>query len=460
MIRQTLSYVASVTGGTLAGADATFVGVTTDSRHMSPGGLFIPLIGERFDGHDYCETAVEYGAAGFLWKKGTKLPDALRFSSYVEVDDTQKALQDLAKAYRKSLPIKVVGVTGSNGKTSTKDLLAGVLSQRYNTYKTEGNFNNHIGLPLSILSLDDSVEIAVLEMGMSGLGEISVLADIAKPEIGVITNIGEAHIGLLGSRDAIAQAKWELIASLPAGGVAILPADEPLLESRVVPAGVRTLWIGDGVRASLTLQDYHSEEPSGSSFKIAGSPQIFHLPVPGAHQARNALSAIAVGDFLGVSREDAARGLANVALTKMRMEVLAVSDKLVIINDAYNAAPLSVRAALDVLKDSIGDVRIAVLGDMLELGDETIRMHEEVGAAAAISKADVLLAVGQFADSYARGWLLQQGDSNRPVRTARTAKEAAQDLKQVLAQYGDKRCVVLVKGSRRVGLEHVVDVLK
>ncbi len=454
MIQSTLSEIASGLLVDVPSHDVSFVGVGTDSRTIDRGSLYIPLRGEYFDGHDFVRAALQNGAAGFLWDRTVALPDEFVSMPHLLVQDTLAALQSLAQWYRRALPVNVVAITGSNGKTSTKDLVACVLSVHFTTYKTDGNLNNHIGLPLSILRLPKDTQIAVLEMGMNSLGEIKRLCEIAQPDIGVITNIGEAHIGRLGSRANIARAKWELIESLGSGALAIVPDDEPLIEQLSVPYGVSVWRFGESARADVGFTNYGVRD-SASLFTLLPEGLHVKLPVLGKHQVCNAVCALAVAKFLGVDLTLATAALESVSLTKMRMEIVSVSDEITLINDAYNAAPSSTYAALDVLKNLPGDYRIAVLGDMMELGQESERLHEEVGIATARSGVNVLLAVGQFADQMVKGAVGVQ--PHMEALAVQGIAEAQPILQSWLQSENRKgKTLILVKASRSMKFEQLV----
>ena len=465
MIVKSLSFVAAATGGQRAGDDIICHGVTTDTRMAILGKLFIPLQGDRFDGHDYVQQAVEQGASCFLWGSKQPVPERLRLVPHIRVTDTLRALQDLASAYRQSLTVRVIGVTGSNGKTSAKDMIAAILADSFITYKTQGNLNNHIGLPLSILNWNEDVQVAVLEMGMSAPNEIALLARIARPEIGVITNIGEAHIGLLGSRENIACAKWELISALPPHGLAVLPADERLLRRLPVPSGVQTMWAGEDRDADIRFSNYTLTDAFGCQFRLDHCKDaleeeslVFELPVPGRHQVRNALCAIAVAAHFGIDHKLMQQRLAQAQLTPMRMQILQPKDDLIILLDAYNAAPASLQAALLVLRDLPVNRRIAVLGDMLELGEQSAMMHEQMGRVTAYI-ADSLIAVGMFGRDYIAGIKAAGWDDAHVLLAVETVDQARNELKNILDHTDGVKTAVLIKGSRKIQLERILESL-
>lgn len=449
-MKMNLSRVAEIAPGERAGADIRVTGVSADSRNVKSGDLFVPLAGERVDGHDFVVRAMQAGAAAFLWERGRGDPPAeLAALPHVRVDSSLETLQRMARARRDELPLTVVGVTGSNGKTSTKDLIAAVAATGRRTVKTPGNLNSQIGLPLTVLNIADDAEVAVLEMGMTGPGHIANLCGIARPDIGVITIVGEAHLEFLGSRVAIAQAKWELIDSLPSGGLAVLPDDEPLFDRLRVPDGVRVSYAGETERASLQLAEFQPT-PDGCRFRLADG-DWFELPLPGRHLAHNALRAIAVGDEIGIPRDRIREALRLVQITGMRTQVTHPVPGVTLINDAYNAAPTSTRAALAVLAQTPADLRIAVLGDMLELGPDSPALHAETGRAVARCGVGRAFFIGEFAGDYARG--AGMGEICSGMEDALPAVVAA-----VCSALGEGRTVaLLLKGSRRLGLERLAD---
>lgn len=457
MIRATLSQIAAVLHALSPAQDIEFHGVSTDSRQVSPRALYIPLRGEHFDGHDFVRAALDNGASSFLWDQSLPVPTEVSHVPHVLVTDTLQALQSIAMFYRRELGVKVVAITGSNGKTSTKDLVAQVLSVQFNTYKTEGNLNNHIGLPLSILRMPENTEIAVLEMGMNALLEIARLCEIAQPDVGVITNIGEAHIGMLGSRENIARAKWELIESLQPGALAILPDDEPLIQDLTVPPGVAVWYVGESPEAQLQISHYHPVD-GGCSFMILPDQFTVNLPIHGKHQARNALCAFACAKFFAIDGTSVASALGKSSLTHMRMEVVELSDTLTLINDAYNAAPSSTYAALTVLQELPCDYRIAVLGDMMELGQESERLHAKVGVAVMHSGTNALLAVGDYAHN-----MVQEVHESASFQVATAANITdAWPILQSLIQSNQSigKTVILLKASRKMQFEQLVILLK
>ncbi|MDF2909226.1 MAG: UDP-N-acetylmuramoyl-tripeptide--D-alanyl-D-alanine ligase, partial [Sporolactobacillus laevolacticus] len=352
-----------------------------DSRKIVADGLFVPLVGEHFNGHHYLEQAIEHGAVAAIWMEREPLPEHLPqgFPLFF-VRDTLSAIQSMAKSYLNQTRPKIIAVTGSNGKTTTKDMLYGILHQSFRTYKTQGNFNNHIGVPLTILSMPKDTEVLVLEMGMNHFGELTFLSQMAKPDIAIITNIGESHIEYLGSREGIARAKLEIVNGLRKRGTLILDGDEPLLADiqtyafQIVRCGFSN---GNNWRITDIV-----ESVSGSSFSLNKQKETFNVPVLGRHNVKNAVLSFAAARILGMDMEKIQIGLEKLSLTKLRFERVDGLNGSVLINDCYNASPTSMKASLETLKTLPGfKKRIAVLGDMYELGKNEEALHKSVAAA-------------------------------------------------------------------------------
>jgi UDP-N-acetylmuramoyl-tripeptide--D-alanyl-D-alanine ligase len=395
-----------------------------DSRHAGPGDLFVGLPGERVDGGRFADAVLGAGAWGVLVGEGWGgVEDPTDGGGAVIVaQDPLAALQHLATAWRRELGAQVVGVTGSTGKTSTTDLLAAMVDQRRRVVATPANLNTEIGLPLTILGAPAGTEVLVLEMAMRGRGQIAELAAIAEPDVGVIVNVGPVHLELLGSIEAIAATKAELLGGLRPGGTAVIPTAEPLLDP-YRRDDVMTVTFG----------------PGGD---VAELPEGLRLPFTSAHMRQNALAALAAARAVGVEPE----GQIAVALSAMRGQRLELPGGIVVVNDCYNANPMSMRAALDDLAVSATGRRIAVLGDMLELGPDELRFHEEIGAHARAAGVDVLVTVGPLAQAMAAPF----GGETHHASDA----QAATRLVGTLVAPGD---TVLVKASRGVGLEAVAE---
>jgi UDP-N-acetylmuramoyl-tripeptide--D-alanyl-D-alanine ligase len=403
--------------------------VVIDSREIGEGDLFVGLTGGNVDGGRFAPQALAAGAWGVLvHPRHADAARCARPGTLLAADDPLAALGRLATAWRRALRCKVIGITGSTGKTSTKDLLAGMLAPQRRVVATAQNLNTEIGLPLTVLGAPPGTEVLVLEMAMRGAGQIAELAAIAEPDVGVIVNIGPVHLELLGSVEAIAATKSELIAALEPGGTAVIPAGEPLLEAHR-RADVRTVTFG----------------PGGD---VAELPDGLTVPFTSAHMRTNALAALAAARAVGVEPA----GAVNVALSNLRGQRIELPGDIVVVNDCYNANPMSMRAALDDLAASASGRRVAVLGDMLELGPEEVRFHEEAGARARMAGVDVLVTVGALARHMAGAF----GGTDGAVVNADDARAAA-ELVPGLLEPGD---TVLVKGSRGVGLEVVAQALE
>jgi UDP-N-acetylmuramoyl-tripeptide--D-alanyl-D-alanine ligase len=454
MIRFSIEDLVAATEGKLAGmGESTMVsGISTDSRQINAGDLFIPLIGENFDGHDYIQSAFDKGAAATLTQR-----ESLDFpgKTVIFVEDTLKALQSLAQWYRSIFDIPFIGITGSVGKTSTKEMVACAIGERYNVLKNEGNLNNEIGLPLTMFNLDTSHEAAVVEMGMSAVGEIKALASIVRPKVGIITNIGISHIENLGSRQNILKAKLELLDGLQPDGLLILNGDDIMLSGVKDLLSCRT--VSYGLEEGVDYQAYNvqSRGEFGIDFSITVGEREYaiHLPVPGVHNVYNALAAVAAGLELGVPMQDLQAGISHFRPGKMRLNILKAHD-MTIINDTYNASPQSMYAALDVLVELQSTRKIAVLGDMLELGDWSERAHVETGIQAARKKPDMLVTVGKEAANIIKGAIEAGFPPNRTIALQKN-QEAVEYLRKTL-QPGD---AVLVKGSRSMKMEQIVQAL-
>ena len=445
--------ILKATGGTIIseGERTSVTAVSTDSRMAGPGELFIPLIGERFDGHDYILKAFENGAAAALTQKDQISPDG---RVLIRVGDTSAALRELAAYYRSKFHIPFVGITGSVGKTSTKDMVASVLGRRFNVLSTEGNLNNEIGVPLTVFKLDEMHGVAVLEMGMSGFGEISRLTAIVKPAVAIITNVGMSHIEKLGSRNNILRAKLEILEGLDSNGLVVLNRDDNLLDGVKNLLNHRTVSYGMEEGADYQAGNIISCGEGGIDFglTVEGRAYDVHLPVPGIHNVNNALAAVAAGRELNVPMEDIIEGIAAYKPGKMRLNIISANG-LRIINDTYNASPQSMKAALDVLEEiGMTGCRIAVLGDMLEMGDWAKEAHSEVGRYAAGKRLSRLITVGPNATYIGEG-AIEAGFPEEAVSIFSNNKEAARFIEKIV-QNGD---TILIKGSRGMKMEELAN---
>lgn len=421
-------------------------GAHIDSRAIEKGNLYIPIIGARVDGHTFFKSAFDNGAAAMLWQENIEgAPSDLPL---IYVKNTEIALRELATAYRNQLNFKIVGITGSNGKTSTKDILSSMLAAKFSVHKTAGNFNSEFGMPLTILRAPEDTEICVLEMGMRGLGQISLLSKIARPDAAIITNIGEAHIEELGSRENISIAKFEITDGLTEEGIFVYPGEEPLLKPKAAALNKALITFGE-----TAANDYYptalSTLEDGMEFTVSGSEKALYLPILGKHNVMNALAAIAVARRFGMDFDEIQQGLSALEMSKMRMELSKTKSGLTLINDAYNSSPTSVRATLDLLGSLQGyRKKIVVLADMLELGEKEADYHAEIGAAIDPGVVDAVFAFGPLATTH-----LAAASRVQDTR----AFQDKETLAQALIQLGRSGDIVLIKGSRGMKLEEVIE---
>jgi len=452
MIRLTLAEVAELTGGTLTDGDpaaAVTGAVTLDSRTVAPGDLFVAVAGERVDGHDFLAAAGTARAVGALCTR----PDPAL--PCVVVDDPVVALGRLAAGVHARLAaggLRTLALTGSSGKTSTKDLLGQVLATAGATVSPPGSFNNDIGLPLTVLSADEDTRFLVLEMGARGIGHIARLCAVARPQIGIVLNVGSAHLGEFGSAAVIAQAKGELVEALPEGGTAVLNADDPRVLGMAPRTRAHVVTTGRSPDADVRATDVTLDDSARGRFTLvaAGEEHPVALRVVGEHQVANALSAAAAALAAGMAPADVAGALSSAgALSRWRMEVQRRSDGVTVVNDAYNANPESMRAALAALAGMPADRRIAVLGAMAELGDDAVVEHERLGRDVAAAGIDLVVAVGPDAVGIADG-AAAAGRRRGEESVLVPDRAAARQLMSEVLRPGD---VVLVKASRSYRLE-------
>ncbi len=453
----TIGRIAEMCGGQLSGAaEAVCHGVVIDSRQVYENCLFIPIIGERVDGHDFVADVLSKGAAAALWQRDRGDAPA---GNIIIVDDTLVALQQLASAYLQQCHPQVVGITGSNGKTTTKDMVAALLGQAYRVHRTAGNYNSHIGLPLTILSMPADTEMLILEMGMRARGEIEFLSQLAEPDTVVITNIGESHLEQLGSREEIARAKLEIVTGLKRNGLFIYPGDEPLLKHILVEP--EFLNLSDVRFCTFGLEQSNDLHPIGimnqGQHMVFTTPRypdiVWTLPLLGLHNVSNAMAAMLVAEHYNVTPAQIQNGFSTLRLTGMRIEMTTGRDGIMLLNDAYNASPSSMKAAIDVLHQLKGYSRkLAVLGDMLELGQDEDRYHQQIGEDVA-GKVDWLFTYGQRSLAIARGARMNMPQEQ--IRSYQSKQELIHDLLE-LATSGD---VILFKASRGMRLEEVLQAL-
>ena len=455
MIPVTLAEVAAATGGSLAGGaspdDVVSGSVVTDSRQVEPGSLFVALPGESVDGHDFASAAVRAGASAVLASRALEVP-------CVVVDDTAVALGRVARDVVDRVGVTVVAITGSSGKTTTKDMLAAVLGRLGPVVAPEGSFNNEVGLPITALRCDSSTRVLVAEMGARGRGHIAYLCGITPPQVSVVLNVGSAHLGEFGSRAAIATAKSEIVQALPADGLAVLNADDQAVAAMADVTEAPVVLVGESAHADLRAVDVRLDSAGRASFTLAEGDDraAVTMRLVGEHQVANALSVAAVARHLGMRLADVAEALGQVGTTsRWRMEVSERADGVTVINDAYNANPESVRAALKALVGIAGERRSwAVLGEMRELGEGSALEHDAIGRLAVRLNVDRLVAVGEGARAVHLG-AAHEGSWGRESAWVPDRAAALALLRREL-QPGD---VVLVKGSRLVGLETVADAL-
>lgn len=429
-------------------------GVCIDSRKVVAGNLYIPIRGVNHNGHVFVQQAIEHGAKAVLWER--REPNPPKDVVVILVEDTTKALQQLAKAYRHQLSMKVVGITGSNGKTSAKDILASVLSQHYITQKTMGNYNNEIGVPLTLLSFSEQIEAAVVEMGMENLGELSFLTRLVEPDIAIITNVGTAHLENLKTLENIAKAKVEIAEGLKAGGMLIYNGDQTLLRDAVraaqLPGDIAIRTFGMHEQNDYWI-DKIRQKPEGLYFQV---PQLDELPffmdMIGSHQAYNATAALIAAKAWRVSVDEMRKGLAVIEKTGLRNELI-ICGKCLILNDAYKSNPQSTLAALDTMAAFALPYKIAVLGDMLELGETSDWIHYDIGKQLASYHLDEVLTIGDMSRYTA------QGAFNTCEHTFVRHMTDKEELLAYLQPYRQKNCMILVKGSRGMQLDTLVDAL-
>jgi UDP-N-acetylmuramoyl-tripeptide--D-alanyl-D-alanine ligase len=448
-----------VTGEVVAGMPQTvFSGLEVDSRAITRGMAFFALPGERVDGHAYVGAAVKAGARVALVSRFDDDVSAQATDpnlAVVQVSDVAAALRALATYHRGTLRCPVVGITGSTGKTSTKDFLVAALGPDRGVAATRGNRNNELGVPLTVLEAGPETGVLVVEMGMRAEGEIESLCSIARPTCGIVTNIGQTHLETLGSEEAIARAKGELVGCVPPSGRVFLNGDDAWSRSLEARSAAPVTWYGTGEKADVRATGIEVDESGRASFDLRAGEQSVRvsLPLPGRHHAYPAAAAAAAAMYLGVPLEDIAARLAKVRMTGMRMQVFMAANGITVVNDAYNANPTSMRAAVVALADMRArGSRVAVLGDMAELGSLTELAHFRIGEAVAASGIERLVTVGERAKRIAEG-AIAAGMPAGNVRPCATVSEGSEVLDDLLVS-GD---VVLVKASRSMGLERIVE---
>ena len=436
--------------------DQEISAITTDSRKIEKDCLFVPIVGERVDAHRFIPDVMTKGALATLSER--ELPEA--DYAYIQVDAALQAVKDIAEFYLEQLQIPVVGITGSVGKTSTKEVIASVLKEKYRTLKTQGNFNNELGLPLTVFRLRDEDQIAVLEMGISDFGEMTRLAKIAKPDTCVITNIGTCHLENLGDRDGVLKAKTEIFQYVKRN--IVLNGDDDKLSTVKEYNGMQPVFFGNGENASVTCENVESRGLKGMSCDIClkgkmaenGELQTFHvdIPMPGRHMVSNALAAATVGKLYGLNAEQIKNGIESLEPVSGRFNMIE-TDKFMIVDDCYNANPMSMKASLDVLQDGLGR-KVAILGDMGELGTDEAALHEGVGVHAGQCRIDACICVGPLAAHIA-----EKASQTNPDLTVIREKDLESLLKN-LNTYVKPGDTILVKASHFMKFENVVKALQ
>jgi UDP-N-acetylmuramoyl-tripeptide--D-alanyl-D-alanine ligase len=458
-MRMSLEEVAAILGSSVREGARVAVGYSIDSRTVRPGELFFAIRGPRMDGHAFVERAIERGALGAVVEKGFPgLAPAVPPASVITVPDTTAALQKLAHAVRRKWGRKLVAITGSAGKTTTKEMTATLLSTRFSVLKSPGNLNNDYGLPLTLLQLEPSHEVAVVELAMSAPGEIARLAQIAEPQVGVVTNVAPVHLQFFDSVDSIAAAKRELIENLPANGTAVLNYDDVRVRRFAEGFGGHVVTYGFEPKAMFRAAGLRPVGEKATEFKVEGKgiEGDFRLPLPGRHNVQNALAAIATASLFEIPASDIRKALLQFQNLHQRSEVLTLPGAITLLNDSYNSNPLALERMLETLSTWPGAVRrIVVAGEMLELGPESAVLHRHAGKSCVDYGVDWLIAVQGDARFLLEG-ALEAGHPPELGRFFPTAEEAANFCAGLLGG-GD---VVLVKGSRGVHLEKVIELLQ
>ncbi|MDA1866948.1 UDP-N-acetylmuramoyl-tripeptide--D-alanyl-D-alanine ligase [Bacillus thuringiensis] len=422
-------------------------GVCIDSKKITKGNLFVPIIRVK-DGHDYVKEAMEKGAAASLWKKS--YGDPPKGIPIIFVDDTLLALQKIARYYRKTSNVKVIGITGSNGKTMVKDIISTILSTTYRVHKTKGNLNSQIGLPLTILEMKQDTELLILEMGMSETGQIRNLAQIAQPDVAIITMIGQSHLETLGSREEIAKAKFEIVDGLNDGGLFLYNGDEPLLSQNINMLGIESKSFGGKYTNDLFPTNVQLDE-YGVHFKLNHSKIQYDVPLHGKHNIFNTIVGIAVGQFYKVPIEKIQEALQQINITQMRFQFLTAKTGFTIINDAWNASPSSMRAAIETLqKLNAYKKKIIVIGDMLELGKKAETYHREIGKMLNEESIQYVFTYGELAKIVAEE--ARKNYHTGKIKSFDNKAKIAEEVLKVIT----KKDVVLLKGSRGMALEEIV----
>lgn len=451
MIERKLLDIARMCDGELyniSHSDIVIKGVSTDSRTVEEGNLYIPIVGEKFDGHDFAFDALEKGASAIIWEKKRFLPR--NDIPVIIVEDSFKAMTTLARSYRLSLKCKVVALTGSNGKTTTRDIITGLLKQKYKVQYTKKNFNNEYGLPKTIFELDEDLEVAVLELGTEKFGDISLLTDICRPDYAIITNIGDSHLLQLKTRENIARAKLEILEGLDENGIFLYNYDDPILKKVVKEFKLpeRTFTYGTDKDCDFVIEPGIADA-SGTTFTIDN--HIYTIPLLGQHQMYNGGIAIVIAEFFKLDYPSIAKGLTDIDLTGMRNELIHQKN-FDILNDSYKSNPQSLEACLKTVYSLKGyDKKIVVIGDMLELGEKEVEFHREIAEELDPQRLDYVLTIGTLAEN-----IYDAAKQNFPEGTCfhfESKEELLEKLKEIITP----NTLVMVKASRAMKLEDIVN---
>ena len=429
-------------------SNVEITGIAIDSRKVKQGDLFIPFLGENVDGHNYIESAFEKGAAASLSLKDDFVSD----NNIIYVDDSYEAIQSLAKHYLESLNAKTIAITGSNGKTTTKDIITSVLSTKYKVHKTQGNFNNELGVPITILAAPEDSEILVLEMGADGFGQLDFLSKLVEPDYTVITNIGESHIEFFKSREGIARAKFEITNGMKKDGYFVYNGDEVLLKTLVESSDIKATACGENSYNDIILENYIIARDK-IDFKLNISEEYYFTKLKGKHNLYNIMFAVAIASKIGLTNAEIRKAIENtVEITGMRLQSIPYREDSLIINDAYNASPTSMKAAVDVVNSFDDfDYKTLVLGSMFELGPNEINFHGDVGEYISNNTKDInlVISVGELAENITKQI---KNDKIKTLHFPTTAK-----VSEYLKNNKHKNEVILFKASRSMKLETIIE---
>lgn len=456
MINKSLGVIADMINSTVKNSsfnDILISGVCIDSRKVQKGNLFVPIKGLNANGHNYINSAIDNGCAATLWNKNE--PNPPTNIGVILVEDTVESLQKLAIAYRNALNIDVVGITGSNGKTSTKDIIAGIFSVKYKTQKTMGNYNNELGVPLTILSLDEDCKVAIVEMGLEKKGDLLFLKDMVKPNIGILTNVGTAHLENFNCVEEIANAKLEIVDCIEDNGLFIYNGDDELIKDEIKKISINNTLTIKRFGQNEDNDLYYSiidQDENGITFETYGEVKdSFGMNMLGKHQALNALAAILAAKRFDLTNTDIKNGLNKIEKTGLRNEIVKIKN-CTILNDSYKSNPQSTLVALDTFEGLSSPKKIVVLGDMLGLGKNEAKLHYEIGTKLSNYKVDELVTYGQLAKNIAEG-------ASNVIQNIKMFDDKELMI-EYLSKYLDEECTILIKASRSLALDEVVDKLR